>query len=68
MTTPAPRPVGPHEVSLILGVVRQRIPQLMSTYDDFPKPWEELKTGRIWRDTDIVEWAELHGRKTHRWD
>jgi hypothetical protein len=66
MTTPTP--IGPHEVSLILGVNRQRVLQLMSTYaDDFPEPWVHLKTGKIWRDTDIVKWAKAHGRTVHDW-
>lgn len=66
MTTPTP--IGPREIGQILGVNRQRVLQLMKTYaDDFPKPWVNLGTGRIWRDTDIVKWAKKHGRETHAW-
>ena len=35
--------------------------------DDFPEPWVELGTGKVWRDTDIATWAESHGRKVHDW-
>jgi len=52
----------------MLGVNRQRVLQLMKTYAaDFPAPWEELATGRIWRDTDIAAWAKAHGRTVHDW-
>ena len=66
MTTPTP--IGPREIALILGVNRQRVLQLMKTYaDDFPEPWVVLGTGKIWRDTDIAQWAKKHGRKVHSW-
>lgn len=58
---PTPEPVGPHEIGQILGVSRQRVTQLMAG-DDFPEPWAELASGRVWRDTDIVQWAESKGR------
>lgn len=61
---PSPEPVGPHEIGQILGVSRQRVTQLMDG-DDFPSPWAELKTGRVWRDTDIIEWAKSKGRVVH---
>lgn len=69
MTTPDPTPVGPHEISVILGVNRQRVLQLQRDHADFPAPWVELATGRIWRDTDIVRWALSKNppRKVHEW-
>lgn len=57
----SPQPVGPAEIGQILGVSRQRVTQLMAS-DDFPAPWVELASGRVWRDSDIVAWAEGKGR------
>ena len=57
MTThQCPNPIGPGEIAAIVGVTRQRIDQL-SREKGFPDPWAELMTGRIWRDSDIREWA-----------
>lgn len=66
MTNP-PVPTGPRELALMLGVSRQRVTQLLEA-DDFPPPWVELATGRIWRDADIATWAQARGRKTHPLD
>lgn len=51
-----PTPVGPGEIAALVGVSRQRIDEL-SRRADFPAPWAELLTGRVWRDTDIKAWA-----------
>lgn len=68
MTTPDATPIGPHEISRILGVNRQRVLQLMKTYaDDFPEPWVTLAAGKVWRDTDVEAWAKAHGRTVHDW-
>lgn len=45
----------------MLGLSRQRVDQL-SRQREFPEAWRELKTGRIWRDTDIEAWAQATGR------
>lgn len=50
-----PAPVGPGEIAEMVGLSRQRVDQL-SRQRDFPEPWAELKTGRVWRDTDIEAW------------
>ena len=50
-----PQPIGPGEIAEMIGVTRQRVDQL-SREVGFPEPWVELKTGRIWRDTDIEAW------------
>lgn len=65
MTTSAPLPIGPREIGAILGVNRQRVLQIQRDHADFPPPWVELGTGRIWRDTDVAAWAESKGRTTH---
>lgn len=57
-----PRAIGPHEIAVMLGVTRQRVTQLRQE-PDFPKPWEILATGYIWRDTDIEAYAHSKGRK-----
>lgn len=58
MTTP----IGPREVATMLSVSRQRLTQLRTDHADFPTPWVTLGTGAIWRDTDVIAWAEAHGR------
>lgn len=67
MTTPEPTPIGPREVGVILGVNRQRVLQIQRDHVDFPAPWVELGTGRIWRDTDVIAWALRKGRTVHEW-
>ena len=56
-----PEPVGPGEIATMVGLSRQRVDQL-SRQRDFPEPWRELKTGRVWRDIDIEAWAAATGR------
>ncbi len=67
MTTPEPTPIGPREIATILGVNRQRVLQIQRDQADFPAPWVELGTGRIWRDTDVIAWAKSKGRTVHEW-
>lgn len=50
-----PKPVGPGEIAEMVGLSRQRVDQL-SRQRDFPEPWAELKTGRVWKDSEIEEW------------
>lgn len=45
----------------MLGLSRQRVDQL-SRERHFPEAWRELRTGRVWRDTDIEQWARDTGR------
>ncbi len=67
VTTSEPTPIGPREVGVILGVNRQRVLQIQRDHADFPEPWVELGTGRIWRDTDVIAWALSKGRVVHEW-
>lgn len=66
--TAAPRPAlaGVAEAAEILGVVRQRVPQLLAKHADFPPPVAELKSGPVW-DREQVEafgrtWERRPGR------
>lgn len=67
VTTPEPTPIGPREIAAILGVNRQRVLQIQRDHADFPAPWVELGTGRIWRDTDVIAWALSKGRTVNEW-
>lgn len=58
---------GPHEVSAMLGVSRQRVVQLAARHD-FPEPVAVLRMGKVWRVTDIRNWASAVGRTLHAGD
>jgi prophage regulatory protein len=47
--------MGAGEIGDRLGVSRQRVQQLISK-PDFPKPYDELQMGKVWRITDVEEW------------
>jgi len=59
-------PVGLQEIADILKVSRQRVTQLMVSYEDFPAPMADLAMGRLWRRQDIERWAAAHPRKPGR--
>src|SRR5438270_4799711 len=44
------------EIAEMLGVSRQRVGQLIETYDDFPKPEVEISGGRVWSRTAVETW------------
>jgi predicted DNA-binding transcriptional regulator AlpA len=52
--------VGMAEIAEMLGVTRQRVAQLIETYEDFPKPEVELSGGRVWSRTAIETWIASH--------
>jgi predicted DNA-binding transcriptional regulator AlpA len=52
--------VGMAEIAEMLGVTRQRVGQLIESYDDFPKPEVELSGGRVWSRTAIETWIASH--------
>ena len=52
--------VGVAEIAVMLGVSRQRVDQLASSYDDFPQPEVELAGGRVWSRSAIETWMALH--------
>jgi len=55
--------VGAFEIATMLRLSRQRIQQLVAR-NDFPAPVQTLAMGKIWRKSDIVEWAIKNGRET----
>jgi prophage regulatory protein len=58
--------VGAAEVAKMLGVVRQYVHRLSQEDPTFPEPVAELAAGRIWKRTDVVEWAQAAGREISR--
>lgn len=54
--------MGVAEVATYLAVSRQRVDALVRTKDRFPRPVAALQAGRVWRRSDIEEWARAEGR------
>ena len=54
--------VGIHEITVMLGISRQRVDKISRTDRDFPEPVAELHAGRIWRRSEVVNWARGAGR------
>jgi len=54
--------IGIHEITLMLGISRQRVDKISRTDPGFPEPAAELHAGRIWRRSDIEDWARSTGR------
>lgn len=50
--------LGVQELADHLEVSRQRVYVLMKTYDDFPAPAAELKSGPVWHTTDVETWKK----------
>ena len=46
----------------MLGVSRQRVQQLVSR-DGFPEPEAVLEMGKVWKRSDIENWARSQGRQ-----
>ncbi len=57
----APEVVGAGELVEMLGVGRARMYQI-TTHKDFPAPLYELRMGKIWRLSDVEQWAAARGR------
>lgn len=55
------RLVGAQEIELMLGVSRQRVQQLVKR-PDFPKPYDTLAMGSVWRRVAFEKWARQTGR------
>lgn len=53
--------VGVTEIAVMLKVSTQRVSQLSAT-PGFPSPVAELAAGRVWRRTDVEQWARESGR------
>jgi predicted DNA-binding transcriptional regulator AlpA len=54
--------VGAAEIGRMLGVSRQRVQQLVNR-DDFPEPEAVLEMGKVWKRSDVEEWARSRGRQ-----
>ena len=55
-------PMGPEEIRDRLGVSRQRAYILIGR-KDFPEPWVELAMGKVWRSTDVEEYAVARAKR-----
>jgi hypothetical protein len=55
--------VGVAEIAGMIGVSRQRVNQLASSYSDFPEPEAELSAGRIWTREAIEGWLARHPKR-----
>ena len=59
---PSPRYlVGAAEIGTMLGVGRQRVQQIIN-HRDFPKPYDELAMGKVWKRSAVEAWARENGR------
>lgn len=61
LMNPARTLVGTHEIAAMFGVSRQRAQQITSR-KDFPRPYDVLHMGRVWRRAAVEAWAKEHGR------
>jgi predicted DNA-binding transcriptional regulator AlpA len=52
--------VGTAEIAVMLGVSRQRVSQLIESYEDFPEPEVELSAARVWSRTAVETWIASH--------
>lgn len=50
---------GTGELQDRLGVSRQRVRQLVER-PDFPKPYDRLRMGTVWRIEDVEAWIREH--------
>jgi predicted DNA-binding transcriptional regulator AlpA len=53
--------VGLKEIAEMLQVSKQRAGQLAARAD-FPEPLGEISAGRVWKRSEVEEWARAVGR------
>jgi predicted DNA-binding transcriptional regulator AlpA len=53
--------MGTHEIAAMLGVSRQRAQQITAG-KDFPRMYDQVKAGKLWRRSAVEQWAREHGR------
>ncbi|MGI8665203.1 MAG: helix-turn-helix transcriptional regulator [Jatrophihabitans sp.] len=53
--------VGTGELVRMLGLSRSRVGHLIAQ-PGFPRPYDELIMGKVWRIKDVENWAIDHGR------
>lgn len=58
---PAKTLVGTYEIAEMFGVSRQRAQQIVAR-KDFPKPYDVLRMGKVWKRSAVEAWAKGHGR------
>jgi predicted DNA-binding transcriptional regulator AlpA len=58
---PARTLAGAAEIAAMLGVSRQRVQQLIKQ-PGFPKPYDVLAMGKVWKRAAVEAWAREHGR------
>ena len=63
----ARRLMGTHEIAEMFGVSRQRAQQIV-THKTFPKPYDVLHMGKVWRRAAVEAWGKEHGRLDARED
>jgi predicted DNA-binding transcriptional regulator AlpA len=51
--------MGAAEIAERLGVSRQRVQQLIARRD-WPKPFDTLAMGKVWKSEDIEAWIREH--------
>ena len=51
--------MGQAEIADRLGVTRQRVQQLIARAD-WPKPFEVLAMGKVWRTEDVEAWIKAN--------
>jgi predicted DNA-binding transcriptional regulator AlpA len=61
MVTLARYLVGTHEIATMLGVSRQRAQQI-AAHKDFPRPYDVLHMGKVWKRKAVEDWAREHDR------
>ncbi|MEV1013738.1 DNA-binding protein [Micromonospora sp. NPDC049801] len=56
--------MGAREIEDRLGVSRQRVHQLMAQ-PNWPKPYDVLAMGKVWRIEDVEEWIRENRPALH---
>jgi predicted DNA-binding transcriptional regulator AlpA len=51
--------MGAAEIAERLGVSRQRVQQLIARRD-WPKPFDTLAMGKVWKSEDVEAWIREH--------
>lgn len=46
----------------MLGVTEGRVWQLQRDHASFPEPLDVIAAGKIWLESDIIDWAQLTNR------
>jgi predicted DNA-binding transcriptional regulator AlpA len=52
--------VGTTDVAAMLGVSRQRVSQLIDSYEDFPVPVDVIAGRRVWTRDEVQRWIAEH--------